>query len=143
MRLAEVSARRRGRSGSGGLMTRVVIFVFDGLQAELVTPELMPRLAAFTTEGVKLERHQPVFPTVTRVNASSIVTGCFPGAHGLPGNRSVIPEFSATESMNAMRPEFLELRERAGRVLLVPTLAELLAERGLEYIATGIGSTGQ
>jgi len=124
-------------------MDRVVIFVFDGLQAELVTPELMPRLSAFTAEGVRFEQHQPVFPTVTRVNASSIVTGCFPGTHGLPGNRSVIPEFSATESMNAMRPEFLELLERAGQVLLVPTLAELLAERGLDYIATGIGSTGQ
>lgn len=124
-------------------MSRVVVFVFDGLQAELVTPELMPRLSAFSAEGVRLERHQPVFPTVTRVNASSIVTGCFPGTHGLPGNRSVIPAYSATESMNAMRPEFLELRKRAGRVLLVPTLAELLAEQGLDYIATGIGSTGQ
>ena len=124
-------------------MARVVIFVFDGLQAELVTPELMPRLCAFSEEGIRLARHQPVFPTVTRVNASSIVTGCFPGTHGLPGNRSVIPAYSPTESMNAMRPEFLELRERAGRVLLVPTLAELLAEQGLDYIATGIGSTGQ
>jgi phosphonoacetate hydrolase len=121
----------------------VVIFVFDGLQAELVTPELMPRLSSFTAEGVRLERHQPVFPTVTRVNASSIVTGCFPGTHGLPGNRSWIPEYHPTETMNAMRPEFLELRERAGRVLLVPTLAELLAAHGRDYIAVGIGSTGQ
>ena len=124
-------------------MAQVVIFVFDGLQAELVTPDLMPRLSAFTAEGVRFERHQPVFPTVTRVNASSIVTGCFPGAHGLPGNRSIIPEYHPTEPMNAMRPELLELRERAGRVLLVPTLAELLAQQGLEYVATGIGSTGQ
>lgn len=124
-------------------MNRVVIFVFDGLQAELVTLELMPRLSGFADAGVRLARHQPVFPTVTRVNASSIVAGCFPGTHGLSGNRSVIPEFSPTESMNAMRPEFLELQERGGTVLLVPTLAELLAEHGLEYIATGIGSTGQ
>ncbi|MDA0352782.1 MAG: alkaline phosphatase family protein [Chloroflexi bacterium] len=124
-------------------MTQVIFFVFDGLQAELVTPELMPRLSAFTAEGVRLERHQPVFPTVTRVNASSIVTGCFPGTHGLPGNRSLIPEFHPTNTMNAMRPEFLELRERAGHVLLVPTLAEVLAEHSLEYVAIGIGSTGQ
>ena len=124
-------------------MTQVVIFVFDGLQAELVTPKLMPRLSAFAAVGTRLEGHQPVFPTVTRVNASSIVTGCFPGTHGLSGNRSLIPEYHPTEAMNAMRPEFLELRKRAGRVLLVPTLAELLAEHGLEYIAIGIGTTGQ
>jgi membrane-anchored protein YejM (alkaline phosphatase superfamily) len=43
-------------------MTQAVIFVFDGLQAELVTPELMPRLAAFADEGVRLTHHQPVFP---------------------------------------------------------------------------------
>jgi hypothetical protein len=72
-----------------------------------------------------------------------MVTGCFPGSHGLPGNRSLIPEFHTTETMNAMRPEFLELRERAGAVLLVPTLAEVLASHGLDYVATGIGSTGQ
>ena len=124
-------------------MPRVVIFVFDGLQAELVTPELMPRLHEFAATGLRLAGHQPVFPSVTRVNASSIVTGCFPGTHGLPGNLSLIPAYHPTEPMNAMRPEFLELRERDGRLLLVPTLAEVLATHGLDYVAAGIGSTGQ
>lgn len=124
-------------------MTRTVVFVFDGLQAELVTPELMPNLTAFAQSGVRLQSHQPVFPTVTRVNAASIVTGCFPGTHGLSGNMSVIPEYSLTEPMNAMKPEFDELRASGGQVLLVPTLAELLAARELEYVAIGIGSTGQ
>ena len=124
-------------------MTRTVVFVFDGLQAELVTPELMPNLSVFAASGVRFQSHQPVFPTVTRVNAASIVTGCFPGTHGLSGNMSVIPEWSLHEPMNAMKPEFERLRASGGRVLLVPTLAELLAEQDLEYIATGIGTTGQ
>jgi phosphonoacetate hydrolase len=124
-------------------VTRTVVFVFDGLQAELVTPELMPNLSAFAASGVRFQSHQPVFPTVTRVNAASIVTGCFPGTHGLYGNMSIIPEWSPVEPMNAMKPEFLELRASGGQVLLVPTLAELLAAQDLEYIATGIGTTGQ
>jgi len=124
-------------------VTRTVVFVFDGLQAELVTPELMPSLTAFAASGVRFQSHQPVFPTVTRVNASSIVTGCFPGTHGLSGNMSIIPDFSPTEPMNAMKPEFDRLQANGGQVLLVPTLAELLAARDLEYVAIGIGSTGQ
>jgi phosphonoacetate hydrolase len=124
-------------------VTRTVVFVFDGLQAELVTPELMPNLSLFAATGARFQSHQPVFPTVTRVNAASIVTGCFPGTHGLAGNMSLVPEWSLTEPMNAMKPEFQELLASGGRVLLVPTLAELLAAHELEYIAVGIGTTGQ
>ena len=124
-------------------MRRVVIFVFDGLQAELVTPELMPNLHAFARGGARLLAHQPVFPTVTRVNATSMVTGSFPGRHGLSGNMSVFPEFDPARVVNAMEPEFRELLASDVPVLLAPTLAEVLADHGLEYIATGIGSTGQ
>ncbi len=124
-------------------MRRVVIFVFDGLQAELVTPELMPNLHAFARGGARLLAHQPVFPTVTRVNATSMVTGSFPGRHGLSGNMSVFPEFDPVRVVNAMEPEFRELLASDVPVLLAPTLAEVLADHGLEYIATGIGSTGQ
>jgi len=123
-------------------MTRVVIVVFDGLNAELVTPELMPNLSRFATEGVRFTNHRPVFPSVTRLNAASMVTGCFPGTHGLHANLSLVPEFHPTELMDAMEPQLTELRTR-GKVLAVPTLAEMLAEHGLEYIAIGVGTSGQ
>lgn len=60
----------------------VLIVVFDGLQPAQITPELMPNLAEFAQTGVTLTNHHPVFPTVTRVNVSSLVTGCLPGKHG-------------------------------------------------------------
>ena len=80
-------------------MSRVIVFVFDGLQKELVTEELMPNLKEFTSKGVRFLSHQPVFPTVTRVNSATMVTGCFPATHGLMGNTAIVPEFSKTEPM--------------------------------------------
>ncbi len=123
-------------------MNQVILVVFDGLNDELVTPELMPNLTAFSQRGVQLANHRPVFPSVTRLNAASMVTGCFPGAHGLHGNLSLVPEFHPTEPMDALEPQLTELRER-GRVLLVPTLADILEGYGLRYIAAGVGTSGQ
>ncbi|MGE3984095.1 MAG: alkaline phosphatase family protein, partial [Dehalococcoidia bacterium] len=83
------------------------------------------------------------FPSVTRLNAASMVTGCFPGAHGLHGNLSLVPEYHPTEPMDALEPQLTELRNRGAKVLLVPTLAEILADNGMEYIAAGVGTSGQ
>lgn len=124
-------------------MTQVIVVVFDGLNEELVTADLMPNLLAFAGEGVQLGNHRPVFPSVTRLNAAAMVTGCFPGTHGLAANLSFVPEFHATEPMDALEPQLTELRKRTGGVLFVPTLGEMLAEHGLEYIAAGVGTSGQ
>lgn len=124
-------------------MNQVVIVVFDGLNPELVTPEVMPHLTAFSQEGVRLTNHRPVFPSVTRLNAAAMVTGCFPGTHGLHANLSLVPEFDPLEPMDAMEPQLTVLRQRAGRVLFVPTLAEILGEHGMEYVAAGVGTSGQ
>ena len=125
-------------------MSRVIVFVFDGLQKELVTEELMPNLTKFTSTGVRFLSHQPVFPTVTRVNAATMVTGCFPGTHGLVGNTAIVPEFSKTEPMNTyLKDHFLELISNDGDPLLVPTLAQSMSTLNLQYIAIGVGSTGQ
>ncbi|HIF08047.1 MAG TPA: hypothetical protein EYQ64_14250, partial [Gemmatimonadetes bacterium] len=71
-------------------MTQIFIMVFDGLQPSQVTPELMPRLSAFADSGVRFQKHHPVFPTVTRINAASMVTGRYPGGHGLAANTMVM-----------------------------------------------------
>ena len=65
-------------------MTSVLIVVFDGLQPSQVTPELMPNLSALAAEGVTFGNHHPVFPTVTRTNAASMVTGRSPEVTAWP-----------------------------------------------------------
>ncbi|MCS5670217.1 MAG: alkaline phosphatase family protein, partial [Dehalococcoidia bacterium] len=64
-------------------MSSVLVFVFDGLQPAQVNTRLMPNLSAFAANGVTFVNHHAVFPSVTRVNCSSMVTGMDPGGHGL------------------------------------------------------------
>lgn len=122
-------------------MTNVILVVFDGLQPTQVTPKLMPNLARFAAEGVTGGNHHAVFPTVTRANVASIVTGHHPGAHGLTGNMLVIPEFDPHRAINALEPTLTEVAARHP-VLLQPTLGDILHQHGHEYIAVGTGTSG-
>ena len=123
-------------------MSPVLITVFDGLQPAQVTPALMPNLARFASEGVTFANHHPVFPSVTRINAASMVTGRYPGAHGLAANTLVVREMDPYTPFSALEDTLTRLQERTGRVLLAPTLADLLALHGMEYVAIGTGTTG-
>ena len=120
----------------------IIIVVFDGLQPAQITPELMPNLAGFARDGVTFAAHHPVFPTVTRVNASSIVTGCQPGRHGLAGNTLLCRDFDPYRVIPAMAPTLQAIADTGGSVLLAPTLADILGQRGMEYIAIGAGTSG-
>ena len=66
--------------------------VLDGLRPDYITPELMPHLHALGQTGIVAECHHSVFPTKTRVNPASIVTGAYPGTHGLVHNTMFMPE---------------------------------------------------
>ena len=123
-------------------MTSVLVFVFDGLQPSQVNPRLMPNLSAFAAAGVTFANHHAVFPTVTRVNCSSMVTGMDPGGHGLAGNRLLIRDFDPDNAMGAMEPELTRVAEAGVPVLLAPTLAQILSEHGKEYVAIGVGTSG-
>ena len=122
-------------------MTPVFIVVFDGLQPAQVIPELMPNLARLAAEGVTCNNHHAVFPTVTRANVASIVTGHQPGAHGLTGNMLVIPEFDPHHAIGALEPVLSEVAAKTP-VLLQPTLGDILHRHGQEFIAVGTGTSG-
>lgn len=122
-------------------MTPVIIVVFDGLQPAQVTPDLMPNLSRLASDGVTCANHHAVFPTVTRANVASIVTGHLPGAHGLTANTLVIPEFDPCRAFSALEPTLTEVAARHP-VLLQPTLGDILHRHGMEYIAVGAGTSG-
>ena len=123
-------------------MTSVLIVVFDGLQPAQVRPDLMPNLSRFADEGVFFENHHPVFPSVTRINAASMVTGRYPGGHGLAANTMVARDYDPALVFSALEPTLADMKRKTGRVLLAPTLADILSEHGLEYTAIGVGTSG-
>ena len=123
-------------------MTKVLVVVFDGLQPAQVTTDLMPNLAAFAASGVTFANHHAVYPSVTRANASSMVTGRTSGGHGLSANTLLVPDFDPDQAIPALEPQLEEVGRKTGRVLLAPTLAEILAGHGQEYVAIGVGTSG-
>jgi arylsulfatase A-like enzyme len=123
-------------------MHSVLIAVFDGLQPAQVTPELMPNLSAWAAKGVTFANHHSVFPTVTRANAASIVTGRSPGGHGLAANTLMVRDFDPHQAIPALEPQLAQVARKTGKVLIAPTLADILAPHGAEYIAIGVGTSG-
>ena len=123
-------------------MTSVLIVVFDGLQPAQIRPDLMPNLSKFADEGIFFENHHPVFPSVTRINAASMVTGRYPGGHGLAANTMVARDYDPNLVFSALEPTLADMKRKTGRVLLAPTLADILSEHGLEYTAIGVGTSG-
>ena len=120
-----------------------MVVAFDGLQPSQVTPRLMPRLSAFADRGVRFTRHHAVFPSVTRLNAASMVTGCYPGTHGIAGNRFVFRDVDPDRPLDVLEPQLRTVQARTrGRVLLVPTLADILARFGKDYVAVISGTSG-
>ncbi len=123
--------------------TTQLVIVVDGLRPDYVTPEVMPRLYGLGRRGIVFSAHHSVFPTVTRVNASSFVTGAYPETHGLLGNTIYIPAVNATGGLDTGQRENLESVARAeGQLLTAPTLGEMLQRQGKKLLAVSSGSTG-
>jgi arylsulfatase A-like enzyme len=121
---------------------RVLIAAFDGLQPSQIDPDRTPTIHRLATDGVTFARHHAVFPTVTRVNAASMVTGRHPGGHGLLGNTLVVREWDPRRAIAALAPELRAVAEATGRVLLSPTLGEILRPHGLRFGTVVGGSSG-
>ena len=120
-----------------------LVIVVDGLRPDYVTPEVMPRLVRLGQRGTVFRSHHAVFPTVTRVNASSFVTGAYPETHGLLGNTVYIPKADAIKGLDTGERANLEAIERAeGTLLTAPSLSEISKPAGKTLLAVSSGSTG-
>jgi len=120
-----------------------VVIVVDGLRPDDVTAATMPRVTRLGQRGVVFNAHHSVFPTVTRVNSSSMVTGVYPEGHGLLGNTIYIASVNPTRGLDTGVYTNLEAVARAsGRLLTAPTLGEILQKAGRKLMTVGSGSSG-
>ncbi len=140
--LATATALACADSGPRG--DRVLIMIVDGLRPDYVTPEVMPRLSALRDGGLSGENHHSVFPTVTRVNSSSIATGAYPRTHGMMGNSVYLDWVDAERVLNTGEAANLRLinDSSGGRLLTAPSLAEVLERNGKTLFAVSSGSSG-
>ncbi len=123
---------------------RIVIVVFDGLRPDMVTAELMPALRSFADDGAFYAESRCAFPSETRVNQASLVTGCWPGSHGIVGNKFHDPAAPDPDFVNSGDDDHLrDFLARAGGALLDrPSLGERLAAAGRDYAVIGSGTPG-
>jgi hypothetical protein len=120
-----------------------VVIVVDGLRPDYVTADVMPRLFRLGQRGIVFNAHHAVFPTVTRVNGPSFVTGSYPETHGLMGNAIYIPKANPAKALDTGGKANLEAAERAdGPLLTAPTLGEILQRAGRKVLVVSSGSSG-
>jgi len=122
---------------------RHLLIVVDGLRPDYVTPEHMPNLTALGQRGVVYTRHHAVYPTVTRVNASSFSTGAYPERHGLMGNSVFMPRVDATAFLTTSESDVLDrIAAVEGNLLTATTLAEVLQAHDRRMLVVSSGSSG-
>lgn len=120
----------------------VVVLIWDGLRPDFVQSDITPNLCNWVQDGVTFNDHHAVFPTETRVNASSIATGCYPGTHGIVANSIYVPEVTENAPLNTGDHEHLLQISAKQSLLDVPTLAKTLKKNGKRYAIASAGSPG-
>jgi len=123
--------------------SRNLLIIVDGLRPDYITADLMPHLYELGREGVVGERHTAIFPSLTRANTSSIITGSYPGTHGVVHNSMWLPEMGPDAFSTGSAEPLLRLDEiTGGRLFTVPTVGELLDAAGRRFFATGSSFDG-
>ena len=102
--------------------THFVIVGLDGLRADMMTPDTTPHLWRLAQQGVWFQRHHAVFPTATRVNVTSLVTGTNSGTHGIVNNSIFEPGVAPDRPVDFGKYEMVEAAERSHATGTVVTL---------------------
>ncbi len=143
MLAALIAAYGSGASSQQAQARRHLLILIDGLRPDYVTAEVMPNLTALGKRGAVFDRHHSVYPTVTRVNASSISTGAYPQTHGLMGNSVFFPKVDAAKFLDTGdRNNLLSIAATEPRLLTAPTLGESLQKAGRKMLVVSSGSSG-
>src|SRR5262252_4556702 len=79
----------------------VIVFVWDGLRADDLTPEITPNYFALARTGVVFADHHAVYPTFTMMNSASIATGTYPDSRRGRGDTARLRQGTAERRLYA------------------------------------------
>lgn len=124
---------------------RTILLFFDGLRPDYITEKTMPNLYRLKKSGSYGKRHHSVYPTFTRVNASSYSSGSYPATNGIMGNEVYFPEIDKAHSLNTSVANLLDrITAATGNNLLTAlSLGEILQSSGSRMMVFSDGSQGQ
>ena len=125
---------------------RVLLISADGMRPDLFDPALMPVCGELVARGTRLIDYHASYPTHSRVNITTISTGCLPGKHGFAAN--IFRVDGATEDGVIDTGDFGHISQldqhTRGNAIQVPTLPELLKMNGrkAQVVATSSDAAG-
>ena len=123
---------------------RILIVAFDGLRPDMLSTDLTPNLVRMMAAGVSFPNSRACFPTETRVNQASLITGCLPRRHGIVANRFLDLNATANAVIDSGDFQALTKADAAlnGNLIDVPTLGEILHGAGRSFAVAGSGTAG-
>src|SRR4029450_13895842 len=121
----------------------IAIFVVDGLRPDSINATDTPTIERLRREGVDYVNSHSIFPTSTRINAASLITGAYPSRHGIVGNSMFVPAVNPGAPFDTGDyRQLIRLDEADGRVVTTPTLGEVLQRSGRTLVTVSSGTTG-
>ncbi len=121
----------------------VAIFVVDGLRPDSINERDTPTIARLRREGAEYTNSHSIFPTVTRLNAATLVTGTYPMHHGIVANSMFVGGVNERAPFDTGDyTQLLKLEAATGRAITTDTLAEILQRNNRRLVTVSSGSTG-
>lgn len=122
---------------------KVLVVVFDGLRPDHVTPNQAPNIHGFATGGVWMRNTASAFPSETRVQVTTSMTGHPPAGHGIMANAFYDPALGFSSAMDTSDDERMRAADRVyGRLIAAHHLSEILWGAGRKFAAVTTGKVG-
>src|SRR5215471_5203624 len=121
----------------------IAIFIVDGLRPDSINPTDSPTITRLRSEGVEYVNSRSLFPTVTRLNATALVTGAYPASNGIVGNSMFVSRVNPRAAFdNGDYKQVLKLEDTDGRAVTTETLGEILQRNNRKLVTLSSGTTG-
>ena len=109
----------------------IAIFVVDGLRPDSINATDTPTIERLRREGVDYVNSHSIFPTSTRINAASLITGSYPARHGIVGNSMFVAGVNPDAPFDTGDyRQLIRLEQADGRVVTTSTIGEVLQRSG-------------
>ncbi|HEX4653588.1 MAG TPA: alkaline phosphatase family protein [Candidatus Udaeobacter sp.] len=122
----------------------VVIVVWDGMRPDFVSEQNTPTLCKLVHDGVTFRNHHALYPSATNVNGTALVTGVYPGKHGIIANHVYRPEIDARRTIDVEIPAVVKKGDAlsGGKYVSAPTLTELVPRAGGRTVVASAKTVG-
>jgi predicted AlkP superfamily pyrophosphatase or phosphodiesterase len=123
----------------------VVVFALDGFRPDYLAMYQLPTLEGLVENGVFYAKATGIFPSTTTTNHTSLVTGAYPAATGIPNNAKYDRDLDRIVSplRDVKVPVISEILKEQGKTTVVLSHF-MLQNRGEEaYLEKGVDSFKQ